>query len=68
MSKCPLCGKGSVTSRREDVEQSDRGAVTLHFLNCSHCGSDFSGHEESQLNKRAMEARAAISEATGGAQ
>jgi HTH-type transcriptional regulator/antitoxin MqsA len=54
---CPLCGEGQVTSRWEEVEQNyggHRGMVPLYFRNCSHCGSDFSGPEESQLNKRAM--------------
>jgi HTH-type transcriptional regulator/antitoxin MqsA len=26
----------------------------MYFRNCSHCGSDYAGAEESQLNKRAM--------------
>ncbi len=54
---CPLCGEGQVTSHKEEVEQNygdHRGMVPLYFRNCSHCGSDFSGPEESQLNKRAM--------------
>jgi HTH-type transcriptional regulator/antitoxin MqsA len=54
---CPLCGDGQVTSHRDEVEQNyggHRGMVPLYFRNCSHCGSDFSGPEESQLNKRAM--------------
>lgn len=54
---CPVCGEGQVTNRREEVEQSysgHQGMVPLYFRSCSNCGSDFSGHEESQLNKRAM--------------
>ncbi|MGL4187301.1 MAG: type II toxin-antitoxin system MqsA family antitoxin [Sphaerotilus sulfidivorans] len=54
---CPLCGEGHVTSHCEEVEQSyagHRSMVPMHFRSCDHCGSDFAGAEESQLNKRAM--------------
>jgi HTH-type transcriptional regulator/antitoxin MqsA len=54
---CPICGEGQVTSHCEEAEQRygrHQGMVPLYFRSCSHCGSDFSGKEESLLNKRAM--------------
>lgn len=54
---CPLCGEGQVTSQCEAMAQSHggyEGMVPMYFRNCSHCGSDFAGAQESLLNKRAM--------------